>query len=215
MAARNPIIRIDVINRLLEANKDAPFTADSHGWLPLHHAVASDRLNISLVERMLELFKAGCMKPCKEGLTPLHLLVRRHVARVEDCFMERNGRDMSDLSALKEMALECAQVLIRANSKCVRVCDLADRSPLHSAADSFCPDQGFIELLSDMYGAALKLADKAGELPLHLLLRRLRLPEVAPPELTSQLTAAFGVSLKVALDFVRLDKETIKVRGPL
>jgi hypothetical protein len=210
MACRNASIKIDVINRLLENHKEAPITPDMVGFLPLHHAVSCDRLNVSLIERLVEVASVAVQGECAEGMTPIHLLCKHHVRRVEDCYMGRNGRDMSDLSDLREATLEVAGILLKVNHKAVRIPNRQGQLPLHTLSDTFCPDVTVVKLVTDTYGAALGLADERGDLAVHKMLRRLRLPEACDDARRPDMHTAWGSSMTCLLDFVRLHKECIK-----
>ena len=210
-AARSATVKMDIIQRLLEGHGEAPQIPDEDGWLPLHHAVSNERLNMTLIEHLISSYPAASMKQTADGSTPLHVLARAHRQRCEDCYLSRSGRDMSDLAGLKEGAVEVAQLLLRANQKCARVAMQGGFLPLHLSCDTFCPDTGFIKQLTDTYGKGLKSKNDIGELPIHMLLRRLRLPQVCSHDNIGELTSAFDQSIKVLLEFVLLDKECAAV----
>ena len=227
-ASRNPLMKLDVLERLINEFPEGPIVPDHNGWLPLHHAVATEKPNISLIQRLADAYSIGVMKQTNKGYTPLHLIIKLHVERSYKA--ANDGKDREEREILVERTMEVVKILLEKNKKCLRIttklpllthnnnndddkihskssnhteeeekelekqkeielkkeqiifnhnktCN--DYLPLHTLLNTWAIDYKLCMLLIDSWSSSLDSSSSYdGDLPFHILLRNLRVPEV-------------------------------------
>ena len=233
-ASRNPLMKLDVLERLLQEYPEAPLQPDNNGWLPIHHAVAIEKPNISLIQRLIDAHSIGVMKQTNKGYTPVHLIIKLHVERSNKAAYD--GKDREERELQVERTMEVVRALLEKNKKCLRIttklpipihnnnngshnnnnnngvrvssndhtgeeekelekqkeiehqkeqaiinhnntCN--DYLPLHTVFDTWSIDYKLCNLLMDSWSGALDVSSSHdGDIPLHVLLRNFRVPEI-------------------------------------
>ena len=175
----------DIIQALLEAAPETVTWADSHGWLPLHHACANGA-NGEVLLILTNKYPEGKTKQDSQNRTPLHFYLTQRsenaLAMAQNmAFLSNSGAsELPDVGGMLPMHYACAYGV---NPQVLRV--LADsypdsllakenkgRTPMHLAMVNAHRDAspGVIEYLMDSSGPDLvNMRDHDGYLPLHLL----------------------------------------------
>lgn len=179
----------DIVQALLEASPDTVTWADSHGWLPLHHACANGASG-EVLQILTEAYPEGKTKQDSQSRTPLHfyLTQRSDNANAMAATMAANmaflcdsgAAELPDVGGMLPMHYACAygvspavlKVLTEAYEDSLVAKENKGRTPMHLAMVNAHRDAspGVIRFLLEKSGPDLvNMRDHDGYLPLHLL----------------------------------------------
>lgn len=175
----------DIVQALLEAASETVTWADSHGWLPLHHACANGASG-EVLQILTEAYPEGKTKQDTQNRTPLHFYLTQRAdisnAMAENIiFLSDSGAaELPDVGGMLPMHYACAYgvnppvlaVLKEAFPDAMMAKENKGRTPMHLAMVNAHRDAspGVISFLLKSAGPALvDLRDHDGYLPLHLL----------------------------------------------
>jgi len=175
----------DIVQALLEAASETVTWADSHGWLPLHHACANGA-NSKVLQILTEAYPEGKTKQDSQNRTPLHFYLTQRadqsmaMATNMQCLADSGAAELPDVGGMLPMHYACAygvtpavlHVLKDAYPESLIAKENKGRTPMHLAMVNAHRDAspGVINFLLEYSGPELvNLRDHDGYLPLHLL----------------------------------------------
>lgn len=175
----------DIIQALLEAAPETVTWADSHGWLPLHHACANGASG-EVLQILTDAYPEGKTKQDSQNRTPLHFYLTQRsdnaAAMAQNmAFLSNSGAsELPDVGGMLPMHYACAygvtpqvlKVLAESYPDSLMAKENKGRTPLHLAMVNAHRDAspGVISYLMENSGPDLvNMRDHDGYLPLHLL----------------------------------------------
>lgn len=175
----------DIVQALLEAASETVTWADSHGWLPLHHACANGASG-EVLQILTEAYPEGKTKQDSQNRTPLHFYLTQRADNSMSMatnmqFLSNSGAaELPDVGGMLPMHYACAYgvnpavlaVLKDAYPDSLIAKENKGRTPMHLAMVNAHRDAspGVISFLLENAGSELvNLRDHDGYLPLHLL----------------------------------------------
>lgn len=135
----------ELVNDLVEAAPEVASFADTHGWLPLHHACANGA-STAVLEIIIHAYPESKLIQDNQNRTPLHFYATRNTDKPE--VMTRNVRLLCDSGAA----------------------ELSDRGgmlPMHYAA-AYGSNADVLKVLADAFPESLSTKDNKGKTPMHL-----------------------------------------------
>jgi len=183
----------DIVQALLEAAPETITWADSHGWLPLHHACANGATG-EVLRILTEAYPEGKTKQDSQLRTPLHFYLTQrsdnpNAMAQNMTFLSNTGAaELPDVGGMLPMHYACAYgvspavlaVLADAYPDSIHAKENKGRTPMHLAMVNAHRDAspGVIKFLLAQSGGAsselVTMRDHDGFLPLHLLALGLR-----------------------------------------
>lgn len=175
----------DIVQALLEAAPETVTWADSHGWLPLHHACANGASG-DVLQILTDAYPEGKTKQDSQNRTPLHFYLTQRsdnaAAMAQNmAFLSNSGAsELPDVGGMLPMHYACAygvtpqvlKVLAESYPDSLMAKENKGRTPLHLAMVNAHRDAspGVIRYLMENSGPDLvNMRDHDGYLPLHLL----------------------------------------------
>jgi ankyrin repeat protein len=135
----------DLVNDIAEAAPEVASFADTHGWLPLHHACANGA-STAVLEILIKAYPEGKLIQDNQNRTPLHFYATCNTDKPE--IMTKKVRILCDNGAA----------------------ELADRGgmlPMHYAA-AYGTNADVLKVLADAFPESLSTKDNKGKTPMHL-----------------------------------------------
>mmetsp|Transcript_3596 Transcript_3596/g.8210 ORF Transcript_3596/g.8210 Transcript_3596/m.8210 type:complete len:844 (+) Transcript_3596:184-2715(+) len=175
----------ELVGDLIDAAPEVASFADTHGWLPLHHACANGA-STDVLEILINAYPESKLIQDNQNRTPLHFYATRNTDNPE--IMTRNVRllcdsgaaELSDRGGMLPMHYACAygsnaevlKVLADAFPESLTTKDNKGKTPMHltmvNGQRDTSPD--VLKFLLDTAGReTVNLRDTEGNLPLHLL----------------------------------------------
>eukprot|EP00545_Synedropsis_sp_CCMP1620_P004645 CAMPEP_0119005156 /NCGR_PEP_ID=MMETSP1176-20130426/1557_1 /TAXON_ID=265551 /ORGANISM="Synedropsis recta cf, Strain CCMP1620" /LENGTH=861 /DNA_ID=CAMNT_0006956929 /DNA_START=352 /DNA_END=2937 /DNA_ORIENTATION=+ len=180
----------DIVQALLEVAPETVTWADSHGWLPLHHACANGASG-DVLQILTEAYPEGKTKQDSQNRTPLHFYLTQRADYNNSTVMATNimqflcnsgAAELPDVGGMLPMHYACAYgvspavlaVLQEAYPDSLIAKENKGRTPVHLAMVNAHRDAspGVISFLLEHSGnraELVNLRDHDGYLPLHLL----------------------------------------------
>jgi ankyrin repeat protein len=175
----------DIVQALYEAAAETVTWADSHGWLPLHHACANGASG-EVLQILTDAYPEGKTKQDSQNRTPLHFFLTQRtensnfMASNMQCLADSGAAELPDVGGMLPMHYACAygvspavlEVLKDAYPDSLIAKENKGRTPMHLAMVNAHRDAspGVINFLLENSGSELvNLRDHDGYLPLHLL----------------------------------------------
>lgn len=201
----------DIVQALLEAAPETVTWADSHGWLPLHHACANGA-NGEVLQILTEAYPDGKTKQDSQNRTPLHFYLTQRadnstsMATNMQCLSDSGASELPDVGGMLPMHYACAygvspavlEVLKDAYPDSLTAKENKGRTPMHLAMVNAHRDAspGVINFLLENSGSELvNLRDHDGYLPLHLLALGLKGFKADEPEQRSNVSECLKMYL--------------------
>jgi hypothetical protein len=135
----------ELVNDITEAAPEVASFADTHGWLPLHHACANGA-SIAVLEILINAYPESKLIQDNQNRTPLHFYATCNTDQPE--VMTRKVRLLCDNGAA----------------------ELSDRGgmlPMHYAA-AYGTNANVLKVLADAFPESLSTKDNKGKTPMHL-----------------------------------------------
>jgi len=175
----------DLVGDIIDAAPEVASFADTHGWLPLHHACANGA-STEVLEILINAYPESKLIQDNQNRTPLHFYATRNTDNPE--IMTRNVRllcdngaaELSDRGGMLPMHYACAygsnaevlKVLADTFPESLTTKDNKGKTPMHltmvNGQRDTSPD--VLKFLLDTAGReTVNLRDTEGNLPLHLL----------------------------------------------
>jgi len=175
----------DIVQAFLEASSEPVTWADSHGWLPLHHACANGASG-EVLQILSDAYPKGKTKQDSHRRTPLHFYLTQRTDNSNAMaanmqFLSNTGApELADIGGMLPMHYACAYgvnpsvlaVLREAYPESLIARENKGRTPMHLAMVNAHRDAspGVIQFLLENAGSELvNVRDHEGYLPLHLL----------------------------------------------
>jgi ankyrin repeat protein len=175
----------DLINDIVEAAPEVVSWADSHGWLPLHHACAYGATP-EVYRILISAYPESKTTQDNQNRTPLHFYATRNsdnpsaMATTVDMLTDTGAAELPDRGGMLPMHYACAYgtspavltVLAKSYPESFVVKENNGRTPMHLAMVNAHRDAspGVIRFLLEGEGRkTVDMRDHEGNLPLHLL----------------------------------------------
>lgn len=138
----------DIVQALLEVAPETVTWADSHGWLPLHHACANGASG-DVLQILTEAFPEGKTKQDSQNRTPLHFYLTQR----------------ADYNNSTILATNIMQFL--SNSGAAELPDVGGMLPMHYAC-AYGVSPAVLAVLQEAYPDSLIAKENKGRTPVHL-----------------------------------------------